>query len=135
MATTEVMNSTNGVVMIGGTVVAELTGASLNTTHSMRNTTNKTSAGWREGLEGLREWGMSCDAMYIPNGSFSTIFAAYTGRTQLTVRWASTEADDDYYEGTAYFANGTLDSPAQEDNVVFNISFDGIGALTEGATV
>lgn len=129
------MNSTNGVLLIEGVVVAELTGCSLNITHSARNTTNKTSQGWRELLEGLREWSMSCQAMYIPNGAWNTIFAAYTGRTQVTVRLASTEGGDDYYEGEAYFAQGTLDSPQQEDNVVFDVSWDGTGPITEGATV
>lgn len=135
MATTNILNSTNGVLLIEGTVVAELTGCSLNITHSARNVTNKGSAGWKELLEGLREWTMSCSAMYIPNGSWVTIFAAYTGRAQLTVRLASTEGSDDYYEGEAYFASGTLDSPSTEDNVVFDVSWDGTGVLTEGATV
>lgn len=134
MATTNILNSTGGVLLIGGTVVAELTGCSLSITHSARNVTNKDSAGWRELLEGLREWSMTCSAMYVPNGSFATVFAAYTGRTQLTVRIASRAADDDYYQGTAYFASGTLDSPAQEDNVIWDVSFDGTGTLTEGVT-
>ncbi len=134
MATTTILNSTNGVLLIETVVVAELTGCSLSITHSPRNTTNKTSQGWRELLEGLREWTMTCSAMYIPNGSFNTIFAAYTGRTQVTVRLASTAGSDDYYEGEAYFGTGTLDSPSQEDNVVFDVTFEGTGALTEGAT-
>ena len=134
MATTTILNSTNGVLLVEGVVVAELTGCALTVTHSARNVTNKGSAGWRELLEGLREWSMTCSAMYIPNGSWVTLFAAYTGRTQVTVRLASTAGGDDYYEGEAYFASGTLDSPAQEDNVVWDISFDGTGVLTEGAT-
>lgn len=135
MATTNILNSTAGVLLIEGTVVAELTGCNLSITHSPRNTTNKGSAGWRELLEGLREWTMTCSAMYIPNGDFNDIFAAYNNRTQVTVRLASTAAADDYYEGEAYFSSGTLDSPAQEDNVVWDVSFDGTGPLTEGATV
>ena len=134
MATTNILNSTNGAITIGGTVMAELTGCSLTITHSPRNTTNKTSQGWRELLEGLREWSMSATAMYIPNGTFNTVFAAYSGRTQVTLVFESTEASDDSYTGTAYFTNGTLDSPAQEDNVTFDVSFDGTGALAEGAT-
>lgn len=128
------MNSTNGVITIGGTVMAELTGCSLTITHSPRNVTNKGSAGWRELLEGLREWSMSATAMYIPNGTYNTVFAAYSGRTQVTLVFQSTAASDDNYTGTAYFTNGTLDSPAQEDNVTFDVSFDGTGVLTEGAT-
>jgi predicted secreted protein len=134
MATTDIMNSTVGVLMIEGTVIAELTGCSLSITHSPRNVTNKGSAGWKELLEGLREWSMSAQAMYIPNGSFATLFAAYTGRTKLTIRLASTVSADDYYEGEAYLTSGTLDSPSTEDNVVFDVSFDGTGPITEGAT-
>jgi len=135
MATTTILNSTEGVLLIEGTVVAELTGCSLNITHSARNTTNKGSAGWRELLEGLREWTMSCSGMYIPNGAWVIIYAAYISRNQVTVRMASTFTGDDYYEGEAYFSNGTLDSPTQEENVVFDVSWDGTGVLTEGATV
>lgn len=134
MATTNILNSTNGVILIEGVVVADLTGATLTITHSPRNVTNKDSAGWRELLEGLREWSASVNAMYVPNASWATLFAAYKDRTQVTVRFASTAAGDDYYEGEAYFASGTLDSPAQEDNVVFDISFEGTGVLTEGST-
>lgn len=134
MATTNILNSTNGVLLIGGTVIAELTGCNMSLTHSARNVTNKQSLGYKELLEGLREWAMTASAMYIPNGSFPTIFAAYTGRTQLTIRLASTVSADDYYEGTAYLASTTLDSPSTEDNVVFDVSFDGTGAVTEGAT-
>lgn len=135
MSTTNIMNSTNGVITIEGTVIAELTGCSLTITHSPRNTTNKTSAGWRELLEGLREWSMSATAMYVPNSTFVTVFAAYTGRTQITLVFQSTAGGDDNYTGEAYFTNGTLDSPAQEDNVTFDVSFDGTGVLTEGNTV
>ena len=132
MATTNILNSTNGVITIEGTVIAELTGCSLTITHSPRNITNKTSAGWKELLEGLREWSMSASAMYIPNSTYVTIFAAYTGRTQLTLVFKSLTSGDDNYTGEAYFTTGTLDSPAQEDNVVFDVSFDGTGVLTEG---
>lgn len=135
MATTNIMNSTNGVLMLEGVVIAELTGCQISITHSPRNVTNKESQGWKELLEGLREFSASASFMYIPNGSWATIFAAYTGRTQLTLRLASTEAGDDYYEGEVYFTSGTLDSPAQEDNVVCDVSFDGTGPITEGATV
>lgn len=134
MATTNILNSTNGVLMIGGTVIAELTDCAVSITHSPRNVTNKQSLGYKELLEGLREWSMTASAMYIPNGSFPTVFAAYTGRTLLTVRFASTVAADDYYEGTAYLTSANLNSPSTEDNVVFDVSFDGSGALTEGAT-
>lgn len=135
MATTNILNSTNGVILIETVVVAELTGCSITFTHSPRNVTNKGSAGWRELLEGLREWNASINAMYIPNGSFPTLWASYSGRSQVTLRFASTEGSDDYYEGEAYWGTGTLDSPAQEDNVVYDISFEGTGVVTEGATV
>ena len=134
MATTNIMNSTNGVVSVGGVVIAELTGAKLGNQHSPRDTTNKGSAGWGEKLEGLRTWNMSASAMYIPNGSFSTLWAAFNGRTALTVRWTSTAASDDYYEGSAYLGNLDLDSPGAEDNVVFDVTFEGTGVLTEGAS-
>lgn len=134
MATTNILNSTNGVISIEGVVMADLTGCSLTITHSPRNVTNKDSAGWKELLEGLREWSMSASAMYVPNTTYSTVFAAYTGRTQITLVFNSTAAGDDKYTGEAYFTTGTLDSPAQEDNVVFDVSFDGTGVLTEGAT-
>lgn len=134
MATTNILNSTNGVITIGGTVMAELTGCSLTITHTPRNVTNKDSNGWKELLEGLREWSMTASAMYIPNGTYNTVFAAYNNRTAVSLVFKSTVASDDSYSGSAYFTTGTLDSPSQEDNVVFDVSFDGTGVLTEGAT-
>lgn len=137
MATTAVMNSTRMAMYVGGTIVGESTDASLSITMEPRDVSNKTSEGWRELLEGRRSWSGSASGMYIPNDSnynFDDIFSTYVNRDQVTIRIASSEAGDVYYEGSAYITSANLNSPDSEDNVTFDISFEGTGVLSTGAT-
>jgi predicted secreted protein len=121
------------VLSLEATVLAELTGVTLNINQDLRDVSTKDSAGWRRVLEGRRSWSVSAEGMYVPNGAFNSLYDAWLNRTTLTARIASTVSGDDYFEGECMFASGSLAAPGSEDNCTWDVSFEGDGALTLGA--
>ena len=56
MATSSVINGTNIGIYDGATLVAYATSGSVSINHSTREISNKESAGWKEIMEGQRDW-------------------------------------------------------------------------------
>ncbi len=136
MATTTVMNSSKMGVYVGGTLVGEIDDASLSITESLRDISNKTTGRWTFRLEGQLDWQVTAGAMYIPNDAWGMpdAFTALNGGTELTIAYQSSEAGDDSYDGPARISSLNNNSPGHNQNVVWDLTFDGAGALTEGAT-
>lgn len=140
MASTNIINSTGVAVFVGGTAstnkVAASNDAQLSLTHDPRDITNKDSAGYRYLLEGLRSWSMSAGALSFNNPTawgFTDAFAAWKNRTELTIYMKNADVSDDiYYYGAAYLTSANWSSPGQEDNVVYDVQFEGTGVLSEG---
>ena len=133
MATTGILNGTALLMYVGGVAVSHSTNFTLNLNHSVRDATTKDSFGWRDVLEGLRDWTMDGEAMMAFDAtlSFSDLFAYYTGRTKITVLFSTEVSGDDYYTGSAYI--GSMSKTAGvEESVTFSFSLEGTGALTEG---
>ena len=63
MATSSVLNGTKIGVYDGSTLIAYATSGSISINHSAREISNKESAGWKEVMEGQRDWEMSCEGM------------------------------------------------------------------------
>jgi len=137
MATTNVMNSTVMVLNIATVEVGDAVDVSLAFSQSPRTITNKQDSGWKEIAEGLREWSFNCNAMYTPNHTdhnFGDTFTLLTGRATAVGRITSTVAGDVYYEGTGLLGAGNLNANGVEDNVVYDFTLEGGGALASGAT-
>lgn len=140
MASTNIVNSTGVAVFVGGTAstnkVAASNDAQLSLTHDPRDITNKDSAGHRYLLEGLLSWSMSASALYFNDPTawgFTDAFTAWRGRTELTIYMKNADVSDDiYYYGNAYLTSANWSSPSQEDNVVYDVQFEGTGVLSEG---
>jgi len=136
------LNGTDLGVYVGGTLVAYSTNATINMNHSPRSTTNKESGGWEENMEGLRNWDVSCDALYawldpsgsaISNETLSEIFTGYLAtRASFTLTFGVTTSGtgDTKYTGTAWLTSASLTAPL-EDTATFSVSFQGSGALTQ----
>ena len=136
------LNGTDLGVYVGGTLIAYSTNATINMNHSPRSTTNKESAGWEENMEGLRNWDVSCDALYawldpagsaISNETLSEIFTGYLAtRASFTLTFGVTSSGpgDTKYTGTAWLTSASLTAPL-EDTATFSVSFQGSGALTQ----
>ena len=143
MATSSVINGTNIGIYDGATLVAYATSGSVSINHSTREISNKESDGWKEIMEGQRDWEMSCEGMVawlnaaggaVSGKTTDEIFSSYLAtRTSLTVSFESSETGDKKWSGTAYVASLSMDAP-NEDSTTYSVSFTGTAALSQ-ATV
>ena len=139
------INGTQLQVFAGGTLVAYSTSCTININHELRSTTNKESGGWAENMEGLRNFDVSCDALYawldadgnpITGLTLSELFTAYIDTRvsfDLTFGVTSSNSADTKYTGKAYMTSASLTAP-MEDTSTYSVSFTGSGALTQTIT-
>lgn len=142
MATTGVINGTKFGVYAGGTKIGYATSASLSINHNLRDTSTKDSGGWRDQLEGQRDFEVSVEGMVIfatSGGAISDLtvdelYSSYiASRTEFELKF-STEVSGDYkWTGNAFMTSLSMDTP-NEDSSTFSASFSGTGPLTQ-ATV
>ena len=141
------LNGTELGVYVGGVLVAYSTNATLNVNHSTRSTTSKESGGWEDNMEGLRNWDVSCDALYawldpdgsaITNKTLSDLFTGYLAtRASFDLTFGSTTttgAGYTKYTGTAWLTSASLTAPL-EDTSTFSVSFQGSGPLVQAIAV
>lgn len=136
MATESVLNGTLLLVYHDGQAIGRATGGSLDINHAVRDITTKDSNGWQEFLEGLRSVTVSTEHLYAEDEStgLHELAANVFTRTKVTLRVASTEAGDRFWEGDAWLTSISLNLGAPEDNASFSASFNITGELTTGAT-
>ena len=71
-----ILNGTDIKVYDGsGLLVAYAQNGSININHSTREITNKESAGWKESLEGLRDWSIDVDGAYAWTDAAGAVLA------------------------------------------------------------
>ena len=137
------LNGTELGVYVAGTLVAYSTNATLNVNHSTRSTSSKESGGWEDNMEGMRNWDVSCDALYawldpagsaITNKTLSDLFTGYLAtRTSFDLTFGSTAVTglgNTKYTGTAWLTSASLTAPL-EDTSTFSVSFQGSGPLVQ----
>lgn len=139
-AITNILNGTEIKIYTAGTLVAYATSGSININHSLREITNKDSLGWKEQMEGLRDWSIDLEGMYAWTDSAGStvhnaddLFTSYIAtRTSFTITWGTTEAGtgNTKYEGTAWLTSVSM-SGATEDSSTFSASFSGSAAITQ----
>ena len=145
MAQNKVVNGTDFLLSMDGKVVAHAKSHTINVTTAMRDTTSKTSAGWKETAKGRFSWTAKIDGLV----SYETTICNYT--TLMAAMLAGEEVvltSIDNTGGTivaglvtpiigASIATGSaiitsidLTSP-DADNVTFSVSFEGTGPLVQ----
>ena len=125
-----------------GILVAYAQNGSMNLNLSLREITNKESAGWKESLEGLRDFSIDLDGAYAWTDSSSAVLAngaddlalsnIITNRTALTVKFGTTTSTtgDTYYSGSVFLTSFSI-SAGTEETATYTMSFEGTGALTQ----
>lgn len=124
----------------GGTTydrVGFATESNLNTGMSPRETTNKFSSGWRELGEGKREWSVSGSGLVVYDDQAGDqtpvdLFGYLNNRTKVKIKFTTANAGDYEYEGDAYLTVYNHDA-GTEDNLGYNFTFEGTGALASAA--
>lgn len=131
--TSGIMNgSLVGVYVNGSVKVANCVTSEFSITMAVRDTTNKDNSGWKTGLGGVKSWSGSCSGMFdqLANYTFDQLFALIDARTPITLYFSTTVTGDKKYSGSALITSLKKTFPAEE-NVTFDMSFEGTGALTE----
>ena len=142
MATNGVLNGTKFAVYAAGTKIAYATTASISINHNLRDTSTKDSGGWRDQLEGQRDWEVSVDGMLIfVDGSGGAIggltanelYSSYiASRTEFELKFSTEVAGDIKWSGNAFMTSLSMDTP-NEDSSTWSASFSGTGVLTQAA--
>lgn len=134
MATTGSINGTNLLVYVNGTAIAGAKSCKLTTSHEVRDTTTKSSAGWGEVKEGKRKWTISCDGLVAMDAATTAFDDLYTllitNRTKVSLKFSSETSGDAWWHGDAYAESLEMDAPL-EDSTTFSASFSGTGVLTQ----
>lgn len=131
-----IMNGTKLAVYNGTTKLAHATDCSLELSMDMIDTTTKDSAGWKDGLPGLRSWNLSSSHLYEDSAvqGLDELWAAYNARTPLTVRFSTEVVGEERFTGSVYVTSISL-SGGVEDAAAYSVTFEGTGALTKATVV
>lgn len=143
MATNGIINGTKFGVYAAGTKIGYATSASISINHNLRDTSTKDSGGWRDQLEGQRDWEVSVEGMLIfVDGSGGAIadktadelYTSYiASRTEFEIKFSTEVSGDIKWTGNAFMTSLSMDTP-NEDSSTWSGSFSGTGQLTQ-ATV
>jgi len=125
----------NVLVKVEDAVVGGQSGATLNRSASMIETTDKQSNNWVTKIAGAKEWGVDCDAfMVLSDAGYMALSTAFKNGTPVEVAIATgTGAGHISWEGEAYITDFPVEF-AQDDAVTFSISLEGSGELAETIT-
>lgn len=142
MATDGVINGTKFAVYAGTTKVAYATSASITMNHNLRDTSTKDSSGWRDQLEGQRDWEVSVEGMLIFTNldgtaitglTMNELYTSYIAtRDSFTLKFSTEVSGDIKWSGTAFLTSLSADTP-NEDSSTWSGSFSGSGALTQAS--
>tara|TARA_R100000654_G_scaffold15002_3_gene32071 strand:- start:228 stop:662 length:435 start_codon:yes stop_codon:yes gene_type:complete len=126
-------------------LVAFAQNGTINVNHSVREITNKESNGYKEVLEGLRDFTVSLDGAYawtdaggsaLTNGADDLLLTnIITNRVALTIRFGNTggATGDTYYEGSVFLDSFSVTAPT-EDTATYSLNFTGTGAITQNVS-
>jgi|TARA_R100000479_G_scaffold168945_1_gene110305 predicted secreted protein len=138
-----ILNGTEIKVYSSGTtnLVAFAQNCTLNVNHSPREITNKESAGFKEILEGLRDFSIDIDGAYawtdaggsaLTNGADDLLASNYLGanRTAVSFIFGDTSTNDVSYSGSGFITSMSF-TGGTEDTATYSLSIEGTGALTQ----
>ena len=120
-------------------LVAFAQNCTLNVNHSPREITNKESGGWKEILEGLRDYSIDIDGAYAWTNAGGTALTDGVDdvlKTNLLITrqavdfiFGDTSADDVSYAGSGFITSVSI-TGGTEDTATYSLSIEGTGELT-----
>ena len=137
-----ILNGTEIKVYSTGTtnLVAFAQNCTLNVNHSPREITNKESGGYKEILEGLRDFSIDIDGAYawtnaggsaLTNGVDDVLETnVLNARQAVTFIFGDTSSNDISYSGSGYITSVSI-TGGTEDSASYSLSIEGTGELTQ----
>lgn len=110
-------------------------GATLNRSMNVIETTDKTSGGWVTKVGGIKEWSVECEAfMVIGDEGYKALSDAFKDRSEIDVEMATGVGTGHVtFKGKALISDFPVEM-AQDDAVTFSITLEGTGELVETIT-
>lgn len=133
MATGQKIAGVDILVKVGTPAVAVggQSGATLNRSMNVIETTDKTSNGWVTKIGGTKEWSVELESfMVVDDAGFKALNTAFKNRTEVDVEMAVGSIT---FKGKALISDFPLEAP-QDDAVTFSITLEGTGELAETDT-
>ena len=120
--------SFNCTLTAGGQTIGRAQNVDLDMTADEEEVTTRDSAGWKEFLQGLKEWTAPVDNLWVPdNTGIQTLRDAYLNGTEIGVAFKD---EDNYgFSGNAIVTSLKMGQPLAEA-VAMPITLRGTGALT-----
>ena len=138
-----ILNGTEIKVYSSGTtnLVAFAQNCTLNVNHSPREITNKESGGYKEILEGLRDFSIDIDGAYAWTNAGGTALTdgvddvletnVLNARQAVTFIFGDTASTSDIsYSGSGFITSVSL-TGGTEDTATYSMSIEGTGVLTQ----
>ena len=137
-----ILNGTDIKVYSSGTtnLVAFAQNCTLNVNHSPREITNKESAGYKEILEGLRDFSIDIDGAYAWTNAAETALTdgvddvlqanVLNARQPVNFIFGDTSTNDISYAGKGFITSVSI-TGGTEDTATYSLSIEGTGVLTQ----
>ena len=123
-------------IYVDGVVVAKDTSSEISIENSSRETTSKTSGGWMKFASGMKGWSGSGEALVISDAdvvsvgkSAGDIYAYLNSGAEVTIKLATPDVADGYYEGKALVNSMSISSGNAGENVTYSYGLQGTGPL------
>jgi len=145
----QVVNGTDLLLSMNGAVVAHAKSHTISVSTDMRDTTSKSSAGWKEQAKGRFSWNAKVDGLVSYEAglcNYSSLMTAMLAGVEVTITSIDNTggtivgglvtplAGAAKYTGNAIITNVEL-SAGDGENVTFSVSFEGTGALVPTGAV
>jgi TP901-1 family phage major tail protein len=130
MATGQKIAGVDVLVKVGepAIVVGAQSGATINRSANVIETTDKTSNGWVTKVAGTKEWSIEMDAfMVVGDLGYKAMNDAFKNGSEIDVEC---EVAGINYQGKALISDFPIEAP-QDDAVTFTVTLEGTGELLE----
>lgn len=130
MATGQKIAGVDIIVKVGNPAIAVggQSGATINRSMNVIETTDKTSNGWVTKIGGTKEWSTELESfMVIGDAGYKALSDAFKNRTEVDVECAVGDID---FKGKALISDFPIEAP-QDDAVTFTTTLEGTGELVE----
>ncbi len=130
MATGQKIAGVDIIVKVGSPAIAVggQSGATINRSMNVIETTDKTSNGWVTKIGGTKEWSTELESfMVIGDAGYTALAKAFKDRAEVDVECAVGDID---FKGKALISDFPIEAP-QDDAVTFTVTLEGTGELVE----
>lgn len=132
MATGQKIAGVDVLVKIGDVIVGGQSGATLNRSMNMIETSDKTNNGWVTKIGGLKEFSIEMEAfMVVGDAGYKALSDAFKSRAEIDVEISTgTGIGHITFTGKALIGDFPIEA-SQDDAVTFSITLEGTGELVE----